>query len=55
MGKFKKPLIWLVLAFFLYAVFRSPDQAASIVRGAWDGILAGLGSVTAFFDALLRG
>ena len=55
MGRLKKPLIWLLVAFFVYAVFRSPDQAADIVRGAWDGIVSGLGSVAAFFDALLKG
>lgn len=55
MGRLKKALIWLLVAFFVYAVFRSPDQAASIVRAAWDGIVSGLGAIAAFFDALLRG
>ena len=55
MGRLKKPLIWVLVAFLVYAVFKSPDQAAGIVRGAWDGIISGLGAVAAFFDALLRG
>jgi len=53
MAKLRKPVLWLLLAFFLYAVVKSPDQAASIVRSAWDGISEGLRSVGRFFDALL--
>lgn len=54
MGKLKKPLVVLVVAFFLYALFKSPDQAASIVRSAWDGIVEGLHAIGRFFDALLQ-
>lgn len=54
MGRVKKLLIYLVLAFCIYAVFRSPDQAASIVRTGWDGIVAGVRAIGSFFDALLR-
>ena len=46
-------LFWVVVAFFVYAVFQSPDQAAALVRGAVDGILAGLRAIGEFFDALL--
>ena len=46
-------LFWFVVAFFVYAVFQSPDQAAALVRGAFDGILAGLEAIGEFFDALL--
>ena len=55
MGRLKRPLIWVLVAFLVYAVFKSPDQAAGIVRGAWDGIVAGLAAVASFFDALLKG
>jgi hypothetical protein len=55
MGKLKKPLLWLVVAFFAYAIFKSPTQAADIVHAAWDGILQGLRAIGDFFDALLRG
>lgn len=55
MSRLKRAVIWLLIAFFVYAVFRSPDQAASIVRAAWDGIVSGFGAVAAFFDALLKG
>ena len=55
MRRLRKALLWVLVAFFVYAVFRSPDQAAGIVRSAWDGIVSGLGAVAAFFDALLQG
>jgi len=48
-------LFWFVVAFFVYAVFQSPDQAAGLVRGAFDGILGLLGAIGNFFDALLSG
>ena len=32
----------LIVAFLIYAIFKSPDQAASIVRTAWDGVVDGL-------------
>jgi ABC-type iron transport system FetAB permease component len=45
----------LIAAFLLYAIFKSPDQAASIVRTAWSGIADGLRAIGTFFDALLNG
>lgn len=48
-------LFWFVVAFFVYAIFQSPDQAAGLVRGAFDGFAGLLGSVGDFFDALLAG
>ncbi len=44
----------LIAAFLIYAIFKSPDQAASIVRTAWDGVVSGLHSIGKFFDALLN-
>ncbi len=55
MGRARKLLLWILIAFGVYAIFRSPDQAADIVRSAWDGIAAGLVAVGDFFDALLTG
>lgn len=46
-------LFWFVVAFFVYAVFQSPDQAAALVRGAFEGIMSGLRAIGDFFDALL--
>lgn len=54
-GRARKFLLWILIVFGVYAVFRSPDQAADIVRSAWDGILAGFSAVGDFFDALLTG
>jgi hypothetical protein len=53
--RFRKVLFWIVVVFLLYAVFSSPDQAAGIVRTAIGGILAALGAIGDFFDALLAG
>ncbi|MGN6299779.1 MAG: hypothetical protein ACTHN8_01635 [Angustibacter sp.] len=54
-GRLRKPLLWIVIAFFVYAVFKSPDQAASIVKGGWAGLGDGARAVGNFFDALLAG
>jgi hypothetical protein len=54
-GRIRRPLMWVAIAFLVYAVFKSPDQAADMVRAAWDGILEALGAVAKFFDALLAG
>jgi hypothetical protein len=43
----------LIVAFFIYAIFKSPDQAASIVRAAWGGVVDGVHAIGHFFDALL--
>ena len=53
MGRLKKPLLWLIIAFFVYAIFKSPTQAAGIVNSAWDGLVAAARAVGRFFDALL--
>lgn len=53
LGRIRKTLIWVLVAFAVYAVFRSPDQAAGVVRDAVGGLGAGLRAVGDFFDALL--
>lgn len=55
MPRARKVVLWIVVAFLIYAIFRSPDQAADIVRSAFDGILSGLAAIGEFFDALLSG
>jgi hypothetical protein len=53
MDRVKKILLWAVVAFVLYAVFTSPDQAAGMAKDG-GGILAdGVRSIGSFFDALL--
>jgi hypothetical protein len=51
----RKILLWVVIAFLVYAIFASPDQAADIVRAAIDGIFDGLSAIGRFFDSLLTG
>jgi hypothetical protein len=49
-----KTIAWVLLvAFLIYAIFKSPDQAAAMVRTAWGGVLDGLHAIGRFFDALL--
>ncbi len=45
---------WVVLAFLVYAIVKSPGQAADIVRTGFDIIAQGFAAIIAFFDALLR-
>lgn len=51
--KILKWVLWLFLAFLVYSIFRSPEQAASLVVGGFQGISAAFGAVFAFFDAIL--
>lgn len=53
MSRAKKVLIWFLIAFAVYAIFKSPDQAAGIVGSAVEGIVSAFGAVGRFFDALL--
>jgi hypothetical protein len=43
-----------LLVFFVYAVVKSPDQAADLVRNLGDIIVQGFKSIGSFFDALLN-
>jgi hypothetical protein len=49
----KKTVLWTLLAFFVYAMVKSPSQAADIVHTVGDIIMQGLKSIGSFFDALL--
>ena len=53
-SRIKQVAYLLIAAFLIYAIFKSPDQAASIVRTAWDGIVSGLHAIGRFFNALLN-
>jgi hypothetical protein len=55
MGRLRRPLLWILIAFLVYAVFKSPDQAAGIVKTAWTGLGDVLQAIGRFFDALLAG
>lgn len=46
-------LLWIALAFLIYAIFYSPEQAADIIVSAIQGIGRAIGAVFAFFNAML--
>jgi len=48
----KKAVVWLVVAFAVYSIIATPNQAAEAVRGAGEGIQTVGLSVMRFFDAL---
>ena len=54
MQRVRKIVLWALLAFFVYAIVKSPTQAADIARNTWDLVGQGLASVGSFFDALLN-
>ncbi|WKV15929.1 hypothetical protein LP422_24180 [Janibacter limosus] len=49
----KKIVLWLLTIFLLYAILTSPDEAANIVRSAWDVVANGVGNIGTFFDSLI--
>ncbi|WP_409484506.1 hypothetical protein [Arsenicicoccus dermatophilus] len=52
--KAKKVLLWILVAFLVYAIIVSPDRAAEIVRTVWDILVQAVESLGRFFDALLQ-
>lgn len=54
MQRVKRILLWILLAFVVYAIVTSPTQAADIARSAWSIIVQGFVSIGSFFDALLN-
>lgn len=49
----KKIVLLAVATFFIYAIFKSPGQAANIVQAAWDIVAQGVKSIGSFFNAIL--
>ena len=54
MPPIKKIVLWLLVIFMLYAIFVSPNEAASLVGTVWDILVNGVRNVARFFDALKR-
>jgi hypothetical protein len=52
--KAKKIILILVGAFFIYAIFTSPDKAAGIVSNIWGVLVDGFNAILQFFDTLLN-
>lgn len=51
----KKVILFLVLAFFIYAIFTSPDLAADIILTIWNILVQAFYALLEFFDSLLGG
>lgn len=52
-AKAKKILGIVLLVFFVYAIFTSPEKAAGIVTNIWGVIVDGFNAILRFFDSLL--
>ena len=55
MPPIKKIVLWLLVAFLLYAVLTSPDSAARIFSSIWEIITNGLSNIARFFDRRIGG
>jgi len=51
-AKVKQYLIWLVVAFLVFAVVRNPSQAANVVRAVWDLLFMAVAGFVTFFSEL---
>ncbi len=49
----KKILLWTLVAFVIYAIFRYPSLAADAVTSIWDFIVQLFESIFSFFNSLL--
>ncbi len=52
-AKIKTWLVWLIVAFLVFAVVRSPDQAANVARAIWDFIYMTVSGFVTFFGELV--
>ena len=55
MVKVRRVLLWLVIAFLVYAVYTAPAHAADVVHQAWDIIWTALNRLISFFNHLANG
>jgi len=49
----KKLLLWTLVAFVIYAIFRYPSLAADAVRSVWDFFGQLFESLVRFFNSIL--
>ena len=54
MAKTRKVILIIVLVFFVYAIFQSPEKAADIVTNIWGVIVDGFNAIQRFFNSLLN-
>lgn len=48
----RRVLLWLVIAFLVYAVYEEPKHAADIVQEGWDIVWHALQQLITFFNRL---
>ena len=53
MSRVRKILGWVLLIYLVYAIVKSPTQAADVVRTSFDILAEGVRAIGAFFDSLL--
>ena len=54
MAKARKVILIIVVVFFVYAIFQSPEKAADIVTNIWGVIVDGFNAIQRFFNSLLN-
>ena len=53
MSRVRKILGWVLLAYVVYAIIKSPTQAADVVKTSFEILAEGVRSIFAFFDSLI--
>lgn len=54
MSRVRRILGWVLLAYLVYAIIKSPTQAADVVRTSFDILSQGVRAIFTFFDSLLN-
>lgn len=49
----KQIVLWLVVVFVAYAVYKNPTSAANLLGSAWDLLTSAVRSIFSFFDGIL--
>lgn len=52
--KARKVVIWLVVAFIAYAIFKSPTKSGDIVHNIWSILSNGVDQLGKFYDKILN-
>ena len=52
MSRARKIIGWLIVAYLVYSVVKSPTQAADVVKTTFQILADGIKSIFAFFDSL---
>lgn len=49
----KRTLVWTFWIFLIYAIVKSPETAAELMRNVWQILADGLGAIMTFIDRLV--